>query len=232
MTAIHQQERTPRVMHGRNADRVQFVVPLHDHSPGYLAAMQSLPSHGWPAGWIGRRDKALLVLSELVGLPAPTMAALTVGDLTVADGTATIQTQGKVLLVRGDDDNLMCGPCALARWVHALDLAVAYPDGRVVAAVVGRAAPLTAQSPHLCHSNNTITEIARRVTLLPPIDRWGHPARTSLSAPVGGRAPGNTRRDVLLQQHSARRPADSAELMQRAEALENRVAALSSGATD
>ena len=74
-------------------------------------------------------------------------------------------------------DDLLCGPCALARWVHALDLTVVYPDGRVIAALIARAMPVTADSPHLCQSNNKITEVTAQVTLLPPIDQWGHPIR-------------------------------------------------------
>lgn len=135
--------------HGpHSSDRVEQVLRL-------------LPSHGWTAGWIGRRDRALLVLSHLAGLSYDNIAALTAGDLTVADGVATIHTPGGETLLRDNADDLLCGPCALARWVHALDLTVVYPDGRVIAAVIARAVRLTPDSPHLCHSNNAITEITR-----------------------------------------------------------------------
>lgn len=141
------------------------------------AVLRGLPSHGWTAGWIGRRDRALLVLSQLAGLSFGQIAGLTAGDLTVIDGVATISTAAGRTTLEAVDDDLLCGPCTLARWVHALDLTVVYPDGRVIAAVIARAVPLTPDSPHLCQSNNTITEITRSVTLLPPIDRWGHPHR-------------------------------------------------------
>ena len=97
--------------------------------------------------------------------------------MTITGGVATIRTEGGTTVLRGVDDNLLCGPCALARWVHALDLTVVYPDGRVIAAVIARAVPLHSDSPHLCHSNNSITELTGKVALLPPIDKWGHPIR-------------------------------------------------------
>src|SRR6478609_5620938 len=142
--------------------------------------LRSLPSHGWPAGWIGRRDRALLVLAELAGLRVEQIASVAAGDITIAEGTATIRTQGGSTILRGVEDSLLCGPCALARWVHALDLTVVYSDGRVIAALIARAVPLRSDSPHLCHSNNSITELTRRVALLPPIDQWGHPIRAVL----------------------------------------------------
>ena len=95
--------------------------------------LRTLPSHGWAAGWIGRRDRALLVLSQLAGLSYGQIAALAAGDLSIADGVATIRTAGGKTTLRQVDDDLLCGPCGLARWVHALDLTVVYPDGRVIA---------------------------------------------------------------------------------------------------
>jgi len=169
-------------------------------TPQVEDVLRSLPSHGWPDGWIGRRDRALLVLAELAGLNVEQIAAVDAGDVTIAGGTATIRTQGGTTNLRGVDDDLLCGPCALARWVHALDLTVVYPDGRLIAAVIGRAVPLRPDSPHLCHSNNSITELTRQVPLLPPIDKWGHPIRAVLppvlmpgttdSRNVGYRSPG------------------------------------------
>ena len=34
-----------------------------------VAALRGLPSHGWTRGMFGRRDRCLLVLSELAGVP-------------------------------------------------------------------------------------------------------------------------------------------------------------------
>src|SRR6476660_4660946 len=168
------------------------------HQPGprerVEQVLRTLPSHGWTAGWIGRRDRALLVLGQIAGLSYENAATMTAGDLHVADGAATIRTPGGKTTLRDVPDDLLCGPCALARWVHALDLTVVYPDGRVIATVIARAVPLRSDSPHLCHSNNSITELTRRVALLPPIDQWGHPIRAVLPGPVplpaSRRAPG------------------------------------------
>ena len=162
----------------RNVAYFRGMVPPQHHPLGQVeAVMRSLPSHGWTAGWLGRRDRALLVLSQFAGLSAGQIGALTAGDLTIADGVATIRTSGGKTTLRLVDDDLLCGPCALARWVHALDLTVVYPDGRVIASVIARAVPLTANSPHLCQSNNAITPPTQRVALLPPVDHWGHPVR-------------------------------------------------------
>ena len=48
-----------------------------------------------------------------------------------------------------------------------------YPDARVVAAMIARAAPVAAASSHLCQGTTTITQAFRRVLLFPPTDRWG-----------------------------------------------------------
>jgi len=40
----------------------------------------------------GRRDRCLLVLSQLGGVPYKALATVTVGDITLVDGTATIRS--------------------------------------------------------------------------------------------------------------------------------------------
>ncbi len=165
----------------RTVERFRGVLPQQTHSVEQVeSVLRTLPSHGWAAGWIGRRDRALLVLSQLAGLSYGQIAALAAGDLSIGDGVATIRTAGGRTTLRQVDDDLLCGPCGLARWVHALDLTVVYPDGRVIAALIARAVPVTSDSPHLCESNNGITEPTRRVALLPPVDQWGHPIRIVL----------------------------------------------------
>jgi hypothetical protein len=198
-------------------------LPRQRHSPEHVDdVLRSLPSHGWTAGWLGRRDRALLVLSQIAQLPYADIAALTAGEVKITGGVAKIKTPGGTTTVRQTEDNLVCAPCALARWVHALDLTVVYPDGRVIAAVIARAVPLTPQSPHLCESNNAITEVTRRLALLPPIDQWGHPVRavstrSAQPLPIHGR-------DVLRGRAAtalATPLADREE--QRANGLEQRV---------
>ena len=41
------------------------------------AALRGLPSHGWTQGMFGRRDRALLVLSQLAGVPYQHLAHAT-----------------------------------------------------------------------------------------------------------------------------------------------------------
>lgn len=137
------------------------------------AALRVLPSYGWTSGWTGRRDRALLVLSQMAGLSQDSIAELTVGDISIADGVATIHSPGGTTILRKVEDDLICGPCALARWVRALDLTAVYPNGRVAAAIIARAAPLTADSPHLCQGTISVTDVTRRMAVLPTTDQWG-----------------------------------------------------------
>jgi hypothetical protein len=208
----------------RTAGRARLQARVAEHSIELVHdVLRSVPSHGWPGGWLGRRDRALLVLSELTGLDYEQIAALTAGDLTIANGVAHIKTTGGTTKLIRNDDDLLCGPCALARWVHALDLTVVYPDGRVIAAVIARAVPLTPDSPHLCQSNNAITEVTRRVALLPPIDRWGHPVRVGGARPVPTVRPGQG----PAQMRSALRPGGIPfDTVERARGLHHRVGQL------
>src|SRR5664280_2634583 len=47
------------------------------------AALRGLPSHGWTQGMFGRRDRCLLVLSQLAGVPYRHLSRLTAGDVLV-----------------------------------------------------------------------------------------------------------------------------------------------------
>ncbi len=199
----------------RSVERFRGRLSQQPHSVEQVeSVLRTLPSHGWAAGWIGRRDRALLVLSQFAGLSYAQIAALAAGDLSISDGVATVRTAGGTTTLRRVDDDLLCGPCALARWVHALDLTVVYPDGRVIAALIARAIPLTTDSPHLCQSNNGITEPTRRVALMPPVDQWGHPIRIVME-------PRPAARSTALRAASVAMAAS--ETGQRAQALEQRV---------
>ena len=52
----------------------------------------------------GRRDRCLLVLSQLAGVPYKHLANLTVGDITLLDGTATIRSAAGAWELRPADD--------------------------------------------------------------------------------------------------------------------------------
>lgn len=147
--------------------------------------MRNLPSHGWTGGWTGRRDRAVLVLSEMAGLSDETIAALTVADIMVADGVATIHTPSGATTLTSNADDLICAPCALARWLHALDMTVLYPSKLVIASVIARCAPLTAHSPHLCQGTMTLTPAAQELLVLPV----GDPLDSTPPMPPAGRIP-------------------------------------------
>ena len=140
------------------------------------AALRGLPSHGWTAGMFGRRDRVLLVLSQLAGLPYTRIATLTAGDIEITDGTAAITTRSgtTTTLLPAADDPMLCGPCAVGRWLRVLDLAVTQPSPRVLARAVQAAPPVTDHSPHQCRSTRSPAEATRSAPLLPPIDQWGY----------------------------------------------------------
>jgi len=145
-------------------------------------ALLTLPSDGWTSCWTGRRDRALLVLSQMAGLSFQAIAELVVADVEVADGVAVIRTPGGATTLRSAADGRICGPCALARWLHVLDLTAIYPNPGVVTAAIARAAPLTANSPHLCEGRTEVCEQTRSMPVLPNIDQWGPMTPGSKSA--------------------------------------------------
>jgi hypothetical protein len=147
------------------------------------ATLRSLPSHGWTDGWTGRRDRALLTLEHLAGVSKENIGELTAGDVTVADGVATIRTPGGTTTLVSTVDALICGPCALARWLHTLDMTVLYPSNRVVAAVIARAAPLTSDSPHLCDGRATLTAAAAALPFMTVTEQYGPHSALAGSSP-------------------------------------------------
>jgi hypothetical protein len=71
-------------------------------------------------------------------------------------------------------DPVVCGSCAVVRWLRVLDLVVTQPSNRVVAGVLKKAEPLDNRSPHLCRSTRTVDAATLTAPLLPPIDQWGY----------------------------------------------------------
>jgi len=137
------------------------------------AALRRLPSHGWINGWFGRRDRALLVLAQ-AGVPYRRTAALTAGDVAVFDAVATINTTIGSVTLHPDEDPVVCGPCALVRWLRALHLAVSKPSTRTLAGAIDRTPAVDGASPHLCRSRRPLPTGIGGVPLLPPIDPRGH----------------------------------------------------------
>ena len=119
----------------------------------------------------GRRDRCLLVLSQVGGVPDQQLAAPTVGDIDVADGNAGVSKAGDAWLVAASADPSVCGPCAGTRSLRVLNLVVTQPSTRAVAAVLKKAERLTSRSLHLCRSVRPLDETTLAVPLLTPIDQ-------------------------------------------------------------
>jgi hypothetical protein len=147
-------------------------------------ALRSLPSQGWTKGVFGRRDRCLLVLSQLAGIPYTHLAVLIGEDVSVTkSGIVIITAAGRSWAVEPVDDPVLCGPCAIARWIDVLNTAVTKISTATTAHLVGNAEPVTAESPHLCRVTPAMDKAALSVPLLPPINQWGalpfpHPGLT------------------------------------------------------
>ena len=121
----------------------------------------------------GRRDRCLLVLSQLAGVPYRHLATLTAGDVTVADGIVTITIAAGDVDASSGRRRLLCGPCAVARWLRILNLVVTRPSNRDIAQALKKAQPVTS-GRRICAARPAGP--GRRdpgVPLLPPIDQWG-----------------------------------------------------------
>jgi len=164
-------ERTRQV---RDVLRGRPALPVRQELPAdrVEAALRRLPSHGWINGWFSRRDRALLVLAG-AGVPYRRIAALTAGDVTLIDTVATIAASRPVTL-HPNADPVLCGPCALVRWLRALHLAVTKSSTRALAGAIDRAPVVDGASSHLCRSRRPLATGIAEVPLLPPIDPRGY----------------------------------------------------------
>ena len=75
---------------------------------------------------------------------------------------------------RPSEDPVVCGSCAVVRWLRALDLVITRPGKRDLARALKKAKAVTGGSPHLCRSTRRIDPATMVVPLLPPIDQWGY----------------------------------------------------------
>src|SRR5664279_1932344 len=167
------------------------------------AALRGLPSHGWTQGMFGRRNRALLVLSQLAGVPYQHLATLTAGDISIADDVATIRSPMGEWTLRPADEAVLCGPCAVVRWLKILDLAVTKPSTKTMARALKRAAAVDHRSPHVCLAGPVLGEATQDVPQLPPIDQWG-----ALPLPLQRLSPhslSRRARDLLAGDHGAHR---------------------------
>lgn len=168
--------------------------------PGQLAAvLRGIPSHGWPAGLMGRRDRLLLVLAHAAGLTHGRLHELRVGNLTVDDGDLLIDAGSGAdpvtLPAVGASD--VCPGCVWLRWGRVLSLAARYPGVRVLRDALHRTHPLTPGSAHLCRTERP--GIGPEGPVLLAADQYGyltahHPLSTRsisriLTAHATGRPP-------------------------------------------
>jgi hypothetical protein len=175
------------------------------------AALRALPSHGWTQGMFGRRDRCLLVLSQLAGVPYKHLATLVVGDIAVIDGITTVTGLAGAWAVDAHEDPVICGCCAVTRWLRVVDLATTRINTGVVAAAVGRAEVVTGESPHLCRSSRELDAATAVAPLFPPIDQWG--ALPFPSQPLTPHSLSRRVRDILAGDLGAHRhlPVDQGE---------------------
>ena len=120
----------------------------------------------------GRRDRALLTLAAATTIPYRQLPGLTVAELHIADGTATITTDhhGTAHVVEAAADPVLCGPCTLVRWRRVLDTEATFKSVKLL---FKDAKEVTAASHHPCHSPKPIDSRTLDAPLFPPINQWG-----------------------------------------------------------
>jgi hypothetical protein len=75
--------------------------------------------------------------------------------------------------VTATDNPVLCGPCAITRWLRIVDLAVTRINTAVIRDAIDKSEVETSESPHLCRSTKTLDERTTKMPLFPPIDQWG-----------------------------------------------------------
>ena len=123
-------------------------------------ALRALPSHGWTRGMFGRRGPL-----PAGAVPAGGGALHTPGRAHRRgrhDGAATITTPALTWTLRPADDSLLCGPCAVARWLRILNLVVTRPSHADIAQVLKKAKPGNSGSPHLCRTTRALDDATLR----------------------------------------------------------------------
>jgi hypothetical protein len=133
-----------------------------------------LPSRGWTGGLFGQRDRCLLVLSQLARIPHQQLATLTAGDIAITGVVATITGADRTWTVEAGADPVLCGPCAIARWLTTHQVIVTRIATRAVADHLDRLKPLTGESSHVCREPFSVSDRAASGPLLAPVTEWGH----------------------------------------------------------
>ena len=195
--ALERTEELRDILRGRPARPVRQAVTAEQVD----AALRALPSHGWTPGWFGRRDRALLVLAHTAGLSYRHIARLTAGDITFTpDGTALVARPIGPVTIPSAGDPTVCGPCALARWIEALDRAVGFHR---LADFLEHAPHVTPNSAHACTTPATPAAATLATALLSPADQWG--ATAIEPDPLRPRSVSQLARDHAAGRHATHR---------------------------
>ena len=167
-------------------------------------ALRLLPSRGWTGGLFGQRDRCLLVLSQLARIPHRHLATLTAGDITLAAGVATI---GRTRTVEAVEDPVLCGPCAIARWLQIHQVIVTKVATRAAADHLDRLKPLTGESSHVCREPFSVSDRAASGPFAGaghPVGAPAVPAEPAVSARRVPAGPGPARGEHHRAPHVAR----------------------------
>lgn len=117
--------------------------------------------------------RASLTAGQLAGVPYRDLATVTAGDITLVGGTVTIRTPAGEWTALPADDGLVCGVCAVARWLEVLEVSATRVATAEVAGLLKTAPEVTGRSPHVCQAPLQLAEPTRATPLLSPIDQWG-----------------------------------------------------------
>lgn len=147
------------------------TAPVHDE---VRRAATRAPTHGWPAGLFGRRDRLAVILHGIGHVPVPRLIELKTAHLTIPAAFtlrigATVDREFRDP-DSGDTNGSLCPACAALRWAQALQVAQTYsfPTMRNSLNSVDPCA-----DGHICTSPANPGTIAPGWPLFPPIDRWG-----------------------------------------------------------
>lgn len=138
--------------------------------------LTALPTTGWTAGLLGRRDALLLVLTQIVGLEYTQIERLQRGHLHTRHVPAgppalEVTTAGRSWRIPAIvDDPRSCPVAVYLRWARLQSFFDRRPSTAALAAALRREPVLTAD-----HIENYTPPTAPRFDgpLLPEIDRWG-----------------------------------------------------------
>ena len=107
--------------------------PTERDRAGSTRRCAGCPRTAGPTGCSAAGTAACWCSPNWRGCRTGTWPRLTAGDISLADGVATIRSPAGEWTVRPADDGLLCGPCAVIRWLKILDLAVTKPSTKTIA---------------------------------------------------------------------------------------------------